>query len=1074
MKVKFKKFLFLVLTVITFALCGLLTACGEPDIVDVASITYDGAVITWDQVEDADGYAVQVNGTSETKVKTNAYPFRALATEERVDVTITAYNGDKAGEAVTKTFNRLPTIALDTITFDENGKMSWQAVAGASEYIVEVNGKTTKTPYLEFTDFVKGQRNQIRIKAAAESCFADWSETMAKDYLAAPTNIKYDGQFISWSGYTTAAKYNVIINGAVVNAITETTYIYDAQNTSFDLQVQSVGDGVNSFHSTPSDKVRYVFLKDVTGIKAQDGNLVWDAVEEATGYSVKLNGVEHQVETNLFDKLPANKDNIVSIKPLTAEGTTYFANWSAEQTVRVLVAPELKWNDGLDLDGQIANSLFWDKVDGEVGGYNVKVVSPDGTEEIKEVSPDTIQYGNAYLEVGEYKVSVQTYAVAGSNSYPSKFSPEVRIIRLPAPSAATQNFITSNPSDVKDGFTINWQAVSGASGYQLAKDGDLLDGTVTTTTKNIPYTNIMTEDETEAQVFNYTIQSIGSTKTFKTQRYVTLNSLSANNLKATVNVLAQPQNLDIEGYLAKWDQVPSATGYSITCNQTTSTSTTEYDLYNLEAGRYDNFAVCAKGNGGDLLASNYTPAIRLIRLAAPFDIRLNPQSGGDKLDWSGRNNDADHYEVYWDDGSLLSANAETIDNMGEYITTQASGVFMRAAANYWNDEEVKDIYYITSKPSQTVQFTKIAEPTFNQVVVNGNKLVWNAPANVTGVALKYRVTDARGVAQPIVVNACEYDISTLEAGEYSFRIQAIGDGKNWVTSEISADVAEFEKLATPEVEIEAGSAQYTWAAVRGEVVQYVVVVDGKIAAEIAPVDGQSEYSFMPKFTEMNLAGYDVQIYAKGNNLNEGTVDSTPYKHTAVAKKASKPGFKVEYCNENGEVIQYNESNAFIRVTVSAPSNYTLGYEVEAGGTSAYIKDGETVYEYKPGQAVDTTISVYANGGVFDEAGVFYVKSDSNAAQKITVLIPPANLEPFSGYVSWGAVTGTTKYEVEIYNGSELIWSGKVSGTTKKYLDDIADELGLDSLTSDDITEFRVRAVGNGTTVIGSDWATCSF
>lgn len=1073
MKVKIKKFLFLLLTVMTFALCGLLTACGEPEVVDVATIQYDGAVITWEEVEDADAYSVSVNGTSATKVKSASHIYRALLTEERVDVTITAFNGDKEGEAVTKTFNRLPTIALDTVTFDENGKMSWQAVPGATEYVVEVNNQTTKTPHLEFTDFVKGQRNTIRIKPAAESCFADWSASTAKDFLSAPTNIKYDGQFISWSGYNTADKYNVIINGATVATIEETTYIYDALNTSFDLQIQSLGDGVESFHSEASEKVRYVFLKDVTGITVEDGNLIWDAVEEATGYSVKLNGVEHQVDTNRFEDLPANKDNVVSIKPLTAEGTTYFANWSAQQTVRLLVAPELKWNDGLSHDGETADAIYWDKVDGDVGGYNVKVVSPDGTQEIHEYSPDTIQYGNAFLEVGTYKISVQTYAEAGSNSYPSKYCPEISVIRLPAPNAATQNFITSNPSDVKDGFTINWQAVSGAVGYKLSKDGQALAGTVTTTSTKIPYTNIMTEDVTEAQVFNYTIQSVGSTKTFKTQRFVTLDSLSANSLTATVNVLAQPEFVpeeDIEGYEVSWDEVPSATGYSISCKQTTTSTEPKFDLSNLNEGRYENFAICAMGNGGDLLASNYTPGIRLVRLSAPTNLRLDPQSDGDIIEWDGRSSDADHYEIYLADGTLLSEDAEEKGNMGDWVSTQATGVFMRAARNDW--DAVNSTYFITSKPSQTVQFTKIEMPTFNEIEVVGNKLVWNAPANVNGVSLQYRVYDAAEIAQPVLVNACEYDISELPAGDYTFRVRAIGDGKTWVTSEISEDIASFTKLPTPEVVIEDGSSAYTWSGVGSGVEQYVVMVDGVIKAEIN-VNVEDSYSFEPKFTEINKQGYDVRIYAKGDGYDY--IESNPYTHKAVAKQATTPGFKVEYCSEDGEVIKFNEPNAYILVTVTGTSNHTKGYKVVAGGTTGYIKDGETTYEYASGQAVDTTIMVYANGGVFDANGVYYVESDSAQGKQITILDAPASVERFTDYFKWNAVDGTTTYEVEIdYGGAEVLTmtiSSSVKVTLATINAELAGELDED-LTMSDIIGFRVRAVASKSTQIGSEWKAC--
>ena len=1066
MKVKIKKFLFLLLTVMTFALCGLLSACGDepviPAMVDASTIQYDGYVFTWSDAENAEGYTVSVNGTSETKVPKPSHNFPAIASEVRVDISITSYNGEEVSETVTKTFTRLPKIEATSIVFDENGRMTWQAVPGATEYIVEINGTTTKTPYLEYSDFVQGQRNTIRIKPAAESCFADWSNPMAKDYLAAPSNIKYDGQFISWSGYSTAKEYNVIINGASVAKVTGTTYTYDAANTSFDLQIQSMGDGTNSFHSTASESVRYVFLKDVTGIQAQDGNLVWDAVEEATGYSVKLNGVEHQVDTNFFDQLPANKDNIISIKPLTAEGTTYFANWSAEQTIRVLVAPELKWNDGLNLDGEIANSLFWDKIDGSVGGYNIKVVSPDGTSEIIDVSPETVQYGNAYLEVGTYKVSVQTYAEAGSNSYPSKFSPEVSIIRLPAPNAATQNFITSNPSDVKDGFTINWQAVSGASSYKLAKDGQELSGTVTNTTKQIPYTNIMTEDVTEAQTFNYTIQSVGNTKTFKNERYVTLNSLSANSLVATVNVLAQPDDLDIEGYVASWSTVPSATGYSISCQEKTSTTTTEFDLSNLETGRYENFGVCAKGNGGDLLASNYTPGITLVRLSAPNNIRLDPQSDGDIIEWDDTTgSNADHFEIYLSNGDLLSENAEEKGNMSEWVTTQATGVYMVAARNDWNDPEKKDIYFITSKPSQTVQFTKIEMPTFNAMEVVGNKLVWNVPANVTDIPLQYRVYDAREIAQPNIVNACEYDISTLPAGEYAFRVQAIGDGKNWVTSDVSESIAEFTKLETPEVEIE--TYGYTWSPI-DDIMQYVVMVDGVIVKEIKP---DESLVYDPKFLQQNADGYDVRIYAQGDGYDY--IDSIAYTHKAVAKPAYEPGFTVEYCNQYDQKIEFNEANAYVRVTVDGESPYTKGYKVTAGGTTGEIPDGETVYKYETGQAVATEIKVYAKGGVFDENGIYYVQSDCTNPQKITVLDKPSGLKMASNKVDWEAVKNASGYEVRIWKGSQLLWEGTVDSVTEKKFSDFDSDL-----TSSGVSKFEVRAIGNGEDIIGSDWVSKSY
>ena len=1076
MKVQIKKIFLLLATVVMAALCGLLAACGEPEPVNQQSIKYDGYALTWDAVEGADGYTITVNGGKEYSSSTNQFSYPAASTDERIEVTITAKNGDAAAAPTTKLFTRLPKIEEANITFDINGKMSWTQVPGAMEYILEINGTETRTPALEYSAFPQGQTNTIRIKpvAADDSSFSEWSVQLIKDYLAAPSNIKYDGQFISWTGNTYAQSYQLYINGAKYGEpITGTTFTYDAGNASFDLQVQSIGDGSRSFDSQIGEKTRFVFLKDITGVKIENGILVWDEIEEATGYKLKLNGAEQTLETNSFEGLPENRDNKIQIKPITEEGTTFFANWSQEQSIRILTFPDLKWDDTLVLDGEKMNVISWDGVDGDVSGYNVKIEDPTGATRVVPLGPDAVTYGSgekgeAFELTGTYKVSIQTVAPTGSSSYPSKYSLPIEVIRLAAPNAATQGFITSDASDVKKGVNITWQNVSGASGYQLYLETAKIGGTITNTTKNVPYTEFMSESDTAAQTFNFSVQSVGNVKTFGTQRKVTLSSLTSLSLKATVKTLAQPQNLDMDGYKAKWTAVDGATSYGLTIGDQTSSNTNEYDLANLAAGTY-TLSVCAKGNGGDLLASNYTPRKQLVRLAAPYDIEIDPQSDGDRLTWAGTSQYADHYDIYWENDPETAIDASSITDMKQHITTQSRGLFMRAAANYWNDEVSKDIYYITSGRSQTATFTKLATPTFEAKRVNeaGTKLVWNAPDNVQSTTITYRVFDNQDYVLNGAVSGCEYDISNIAGNaSYSYKVQAKGYG-TYVSSEMS-EMVTIWKLGTPELNaFTEGDKAFTWNAVAGEVVEYAVYVGGDLVETIKYDANKATYSYAPEFTTMNTQGIEVKIYAIGDGYD--TISSSACMRTQIVKKASVPGYTWEYQNESGEKIDRHEPNAKIVVSITSLSNHTDGYRVtftgKTGGTvTKELEAGQTICEYTVSSPDEYTIRVYARGKAFGADGIYYVESDTATLTTVNVRSKPYSLQVGS-MISWQG-SGSSYVYVITYelDGSEYT----TDPTTVNALTFAANSAVP---TGAVITKVEVWAKGNGSTTIGSESTT---
>ncbi len=1060
-------------TTLTLALCGTIAACGEGGIgggqqqqpltmVKQETMKYDGKLLTWEAVSGAEKYSITINGGAEYFSSVNQFVWPAATNLETVDVQIKAVRGEEVTSPAAKMFSRLEKIADSQIYFDETGRMTWDPVSGATEYVIRINGAESRTYATEYVDFTYGQRNSISIMPVGpdNSTFSEWSTAVSKDYLGVPTDIQYDGQFITFKGNNFTSKYMIYINNSAYQEVSSTTVQYDAARASFDLAVQALGDGKDSFSSSISESKTFVHLADVTGFKIENGRLSWDEVDEASGYKVKLNGVEQVTENNYIDDIPAGKENVIQVKPITTAGDVYFANWSEEQTVRLLVAPTLLWKEGLNLDGQTMNAIYWDAVEGDVGGYNMKIKYPSGELEIKQLPDNAVEFGHAFEATGTYEISIQTVPVADSNSYQSAYSAPIRVIRLADPNEV-QNFIQSNPTRVSEGFTLNWQSVSGATGYQIWKDGEKLKGTVETTTTKIPYNQIITNDETAAQTFHYYIQALGSEKTFATDRYVTLNSLSASMLEATITVLAQPQDVTFEGFTVSWKEVPSAKGYAINCTGESSVTDTNYDLQNLESGVYNDFSICAKGNGSDLLASNYTPMKKLVRLGAPFDIQLRADSNGDTLVWNTTNSNADHYAVFWSEEPETAVRADQIGDMGQYITTQSRSLNMRAMANY--EDVATGIYYITSPKSDTATFTKLQEVTFNDVKVRGNKFIWNEPKNVQGKSITYRVFKNNGVALDGEVTECQYDISTFKAGSYSLCVQAVGGG-NFVSSNLSQP-AVFDKLETPKVTTPENGTSLTWERVPGEVVKYIVEIEGEIVAAIEPVDKQMVYSYEHKYETIKPNGYAVRVYAQGDGMR--TVDSDAWTRTQVVAQAIAPGFEFTYCNVNGEKISFNEANAKFVITIRNSANcYTTDYEIEVGKTSGTIKksDGETtVYEYAPNQTGTYEARVYATGGVYDAKGVYYVRSVSEAVRKITVHAAPTNLMLTSSQIKWDPVLNADYYLLRYFIKATGEWKEvEVQGATYNL------PLGL---SDEDISVFEVQAIGNGYDTIGSTKAT---
>lgn len=1008
------------------------------------NIAYDGTYITWDKVNGAEHYMVQIG--SSHAVRSNSTTYYYEANGEVFDVIVSSVLGDTQ-ESETVTFRPLGTI--ETVYVANDGSISWDAVSGANAYQVSVNGtvlpnEVTDTRYSALPE----GSNRVKVKpivSGDSSFYSFWSDEKDVYIYAAPTNIRYDGTTLSWTG--NAASYEVNVNGKI-SAVTGNSMDYNSENRDFNVTIKALGNYSTTYDSkTVSED--YYYLDTVKELIVEDGILKWDAVDRAEGYQIRINGVVQSVQTTdtQYDGLPTGRSTDVQVMPVNRSGN-YFSAWSAEKTVYILDTPTVNWNNDLELDGEANNNLTWNAVN-SASGYAVRITLPDGTTETESLSSVQMAFAHAYPDVGVYTVEVKATAGAGSaDFYDSRYSEVYTIERLGAPKAAASDFIVSDRDSLAQGFTVNFLPVSGASRYQLYRDGVILDGK-TTTGSSIRETGIVDPSAIAEQRFTYSVRSMGSFSA--SAREVKLPCLSKDALSFEITVLAVPQSPSMSGYSLSWAPVSNANGYSVDfAGQTVTAQAEVYDLSILNAGSY-SVTVCARGNGADVLASNFSAPVAIERLQAPTEIRITSgDSNAGTLEYREVAN-ALSYQVFLD-LSQQALDESSWDNMYQFIETDGTTLHMIAVANYYNEN--RTLYYMSSQASPTQQFIRLAAPEFPEgAFADSNLMVWNAPSNIntSEYTPTYRIYSA--VDEQIGggdVNGTRFDISYLEGGRsYNFLIKAIGNETKYLDSAYSATISVY-KLATPEFTIENG--QYVWQGV-ANASSYYMEIDGVKVTSDFHVSG-SQYAYTPRYTQ--AGDHQVTLKAIGDARNN--LDSHAFEYTQEARVLTAPEIEYEYSASSvvsgGKII--------VSITKQSPNCMSYQYEIAGETIVSSNNRAEKVME----NTGTYSIRVKALGGSFDNAGVYYVDSDyagGNSEYQLTLLARPGGFSINSdGVIKWGNVRNSFGYEYQLsFNGGSF--SG-ISSTSYSSLDPIPDFRQYSTIT------IRIRARGDSTgTVITSDW-----
>lgn len=1041
-----RKLLFILCSALIFvgAVIGL-SACDKVQEIllsDPENISFDGSYVTWDRVDGADYYMVSINGGEAVRSNSTTYSY---SSGDSFEVTITAvFDGAETSASVT--FK--PLAAIESLYVSADGVVSWDAVSGANAYEVSVNGDIFTTTDTAYDELASGS-NRVRVKpivSGDKSYYSSYSEEKSIYIYAAPAAVRYDGSVLSWTG--NASSYRININGEI-REVTGNRMNYDSGNTDFTVEIVALGNHETSFDSAAAAE-EFHYLDPIDELFVEDGIIKWNPVEGAAGYKVKVDGVERaEVKEATYEGIAIGRSVDVEVMPFNDDGN-YFSTWSELKTVYILETPTVRWNNDLELDGEANNNFIWDGVNA-ASGYTVRLTCNGELVDIYSYSSLQRYFADAYTEIGTYTIEVKANADVGSGDYyDSRYSEPVTVRRLAAPTAASDNFIVSDRDSLAAGFTVNFNRADGAVGYRMYKDGVALDTAFTTGT-SLSDRNVADVTEISEQHYTYMVRSTGEMRTTPDGIYVTLPSLSTQSLSFDITVQASPQLLRMSGYMLSWEPVSGGSGYTVAYGGIANTSQSEiYDLSTLLPGTY-SVTVAARGNGGSVLPSNASAPVTITRLQPPTDISITSAANG-TLHWTDVSH-ADGYSAYLD-LSETALDSDSLDNMYQFISTTGTTVSMTAEANYYNADGT--VYYMTSPSSQTQQFIRLEAPVFPEgAVSSSSELMWSVPSNVNSAEYTpvYSIFSALG--EQIgggTFNGTRYDITYLEGGsEYTFYVKAIGNDTRYLDSDYSAAIVVY-KLDAPEITV--SNNQYTWSGVTNAS-SYYLEIDGVRVSDEFHVSGTT-YSYTPRFT--SAGDHIVKLRAVGDGRY--TLDSKDYVLTQKAVLLETPEIEFSYSSDAFE------PNGSIIVNIIKPVDNNNGYQYEVAGetvterSESYVKTIFSTGKY--------VIRVRAHGGTIDANGVYYIDSlyaGGNAAYTLTLLGQPSSSSfriTTDGAVMWDSVSGSLGYDYMIsYDGGEF---SEIMHRPSSALDPIDNYKQYKTVT------VRVRASGDGSTVISSAWA----
>ena len=423
--------------------------------------------------------------------------------------------------------------------------LKWNVVKDATGYEIYragTDGKYSKITTVTSTSYVdtnvkNNTQYSYKIKAynaAGTSAFST-AASLKKTQISV-SNLKADATGskvqLSWTGVVTGAE------GYVIYRRTEGGSYTEIGRTSGNTYSNTISAGIKYYYavavysgSRTEDKcpeVGVMYLAAPSGLSVSNTiaslTLKWNVVKDATGYEIYRAGTDGKyskittvtstsyVDTNVKN----NTQYSYKIKAYNAAGTSAFSTAASLKKTQISVS-----NLKADATGSKVQ-LSWTGVVTGAEGYVIYRRTEGGSyTEIGRTSGNT--YSDTISAGIKYYYAVAVY----SGSRTEDKCPEVGVMYLATPSGlSVSNTIAS--------LTLKWNAVTGATGYEIYRAGTDGKYSKITTVTSTSYVDTSVKNNTQ---YSYKIKAYNAAcaSAFSTAASLKKTQISVSNLKADAN-----------------------------------------------------------------------------------------------------------------------------------------------------------------------------------------------------------------------------------------------------------------------------------------------------------------------------------------------------------------------------------------------------------------------------------------------------------------------------------------------------------------------------------------------------------
>jgi hypothetical protein len=947
---------------------------------DSASYVYDGTERT-----------LVITGTLPDGV-TVSYTTNKMTNADTLTVTA-AFTGDSANynsidsmtAVLTITKKSVTGISFNGQTFGYDGTSKSISVTGALPSGVTVsyanNGQTNVGEYTVTATFADSTGNYIVP-----------SDMTAKITITKGT---YDMSGVSFEDATytyDGTEKTIAVTGTLPSGVT-VSYTTNKMTNAGTLTVTASFTG-DSANYNAIDSMTAVLT--ISGQKLSapaidyDGEWVeWSKVTGADYYIVTINGVDTKT-TDLYLSVPAATraaEFVITCKAYGNDSANIIPSDASNTLHRFGDITNIKVVDGV---------LTWDAIEG-VEGYMLTINSTN-------VLVTTNSYAFADEAAGD--MTVKVYA-KGKDDTKSTFDGN-------ASSGTAVTKLTSSFNLREEDDIIKWDSVTGATGYVLSLNGteQTFDSTVTSyyVTGGVVGSNAIK------------VYALGDSTKYITGSYTSL---------LNVTKYPVPSNYKASGSRVSWDAVSGVTKYIVYVNGTEvdNGSNAYFELGDSYAAGSYTIKVKGYSSNANCVYSDYTAEIAVTKIGKVSGVAVV----GGVLTWNSVDNAASYLVTVGSSKYTVSSDKTS------YVVMDASGTYSVSVQAIGDGTS-----YFNGIASDSLSVTKIAAPVISYA---DGTISWAAVENATGYNLYINGTKVSNGT------STSYTLPIDGSASYAIAVEAVGDNAYLSSMSTYSDVA---SIGIPSLAVSGDGV--SWKAV-SDATGYILIVNGTSHCFDATVtsyslNGQASgdyelqlvvvsnksssfsYSADGKKTITKLAAVTNIAASSGVLTWDAVANASSYQITIGTSVYTSPTNSLDLCGiaetgANGISVKAIEGTSYINADDSAKVSLVVlgsvanvsvsdgyfawdavesasGYEVEVNGT--VYETSRNLYKITDGGTYAFRVRAIGSGT--------YLSSPYTSLKTYTKLAAPSGIAASGGRVSWGAVSGATKYFVSV-NGTEV-------------------------------------------------------